>query len=124
MPRGGIHHELPRRVHWPSFIKLKVRWRSSLKALLRRAADLGTINDNQYKRGMIEYNKYGWNDGEPGDEELGELESPLLIYKALEVLKEKRGVDLAEFGKLLRVDHERLEEIVPRRVDKKLDLAL
>lgn len=122
MPREAILHELPTRVHWPTLLNLKTRWRCSLKALLKRTHDLGKISGDQYKRGLIKYNQNKWNDGEPGDEELGKFEQPLIISKSLELLERKRGIGKEELANTLKIDQELLQTLVPQTEDK-LELA-
>lgn len=123
MPREAILYELPSRVHWATLLNLKTRWRCSLKALLKRMHDLGRISEDQYKRGLIQYNQNKWNYGEPGDEELGGFEQPLMISKSLELLESKRGIGEEELANTLRIDKERLQTLIPQREDK-LELAL
>lgn len=122
MPREAILSELPTRVHWPTLLKLKARWQCSLKALLKRTHDLGRISADQYKRGLIQYNSNRWNDGEPGDDELGGFERPLVISKSLELLERKRDIGQEELASTLRIDQELLQTLIPRTEDK-LELA-
>lgn len=85
--------------------------------------DLGRISEDQYKRGLIQYNQNKWNDGEPGDEELGEFEQPLVISKSLELLESKRGVGEEELANTLRIEQDLLRSLIPQKEDK-LELTL
>lgn len=124
MPRNVIYEELPNRVHWKTFLDLKLRWKCSIKALLKRAADLETISEDQYKRGIIEYNRNQWNKGEPGDEEIGAVEQPLLMQRAIELLESEKRIGIEEYTKTLRLELEHLRPAMPNHSSKKVQLVL
>jgi Zn-dependent peptidase ImmA (M78 family) len=46
---------------------LKVEWGMSMAALIRRAHDLQTISDRQYREFQVRLGKLGWRTSEPGD---------------------------------------------------------
>ena len=83
MPASTIRGELSNRVDWNELRRLKVRWRVSIAALLRRAKTLRVISDHSYVNAMKLMSARGWRTREPGDEQLGALESPVLLQRAL-----------------------------------------
>ncbi len=130
MPQKGIIDWLPRRVFWPEFIDLKKKWKVSISALLRRCRDLGTISEDQYRRGMIQYNANGWRSGEPWDRELkdealaNKIEQPLLVHKAASMLAQCRNITEVDLANNLRITIGRLADLVPSPAPEKLDVEL
>jgi Zn-dependent peptidase ImmA (M78 family)/DNA-binding XRE family transcriptional regulator len=124
MPKETIIDELPRRVHWNTLLELKLRWQCSMKAILKRAVDLGTVSENQYRRGLMHYNAEGWNSKEPGDDKLGSTERPLLMHRAIELLQRKKGLDITDYAEALRLEQRHLQEIVGRRSEDKLKVTI
>ncbi len=86
MPASGIRDELPARADWPTLMRLKTRWRVSIQALIRRALTLGVMSEQRYVSAMKAISARGWRANEPGDENLGALEAPALMRRALEHL--------------------------------------
>lgn len=93
MPASTIRHELPATADWTELMRLKVGWRVSIAALLRRALTLEVMPNHRYVNAMKTLSARGWRTREPGDEKLGTLESPVLLRLALEQLAEI-GIDL------------------------------
>jgi Zn-dependent peptidase ImmA (M78 family) len=113
MPASRISNELPSTADWSEFMRLKMRWRVSIAALLRRADTLGTIPRHSYINAMKTLSARGWRTREPGDEKLGPLETPVLLRRALEGLAES-GIDidvLAREASLPVMDIRRLIEL-------------
>jgi Zn-dependent peptidase ImmA (M78 family)/plasmid maintenance system antidote protein VapI len=130
MPRRGIANSLPRRVYWPDFIHLKKKWGVALSALLRRSRDLGFISEDQYRRGMIQYNRNGWREDEPGDQELNSeaiannKEQPMLFHKAIEMLEQHRGVTQEDLANNLRITVGLLQDLSPSPTQEKVEIEL
>jgi Zn-dependent peptidase ImmA (M78 family) len=97
MPASRIVQELPASVDWTELMRLKMRWRVSIAALLRRALTLGRITQHSYVNAMKTISARGWRTKEPGDEKLGPLESPALLRLALDHLAEA-GIGLDELA--------------------------
>jgi Zn-dependent peptidase ImmA (M78 family)/DNA-binding XRE family transcriptional regulator len=113
MPASDIRDELPATADWTELMRLKVRWRVSIAALLRRALTLDVMPKHSYTNAMKTLSARGWRTREPGDEKLGTLEAPVLLRLALEGLAEN-GIDvdaLAEEASLPAVDVRRLIEL-------------
>ena len=64
MPAADIRHDLDN-VSLARLADLKLKWRVSMAALLRRAHDLGTISDFRYKQVNIELSTAGYRKQEP-----------------------------------------------------------
>jgi Zn-dependent peptidase ImmA (M78 family)/transcriptional regulator with XRE-family HTH domain len=75
MPSAMIRAQL-HAIDMGTLTRLKRRWGVSMAALVRRARDLGTINDYQYKQLNIEFSKSGYRTREP---EPMECERPRLV---------------------------------------------
>ena len=86
MPAEDIRHELPSAVDWTELMNLKVKWRVSMAALLRRARTLDVLTQHQYVNAMKAMSARGWRTEEPGDIHVGALEAPVLISRALVAL--------------------------------------
>ena len=65
MPRAEFRSECPSRLGIPELVELKRRWRCSMQAIVRRAKDVGKIDQRQYTNLMIVISKHGWRRQEP-----------------------------------------------------------
>lgn len=83
MPAASIRDELRTRADARQLLALKSRWGVSMAALVRRARDLGRIDQHEYVRAMKQFSARGWRRREPGD--LGTPEVPMLLQRALDV---------------------------------------
>ena len=81
-PQGG-------RFEWGKLYQMKKTWGVSVSAILRRAKDLGLINDTQYSSGNAYLSKTGQKKKELYDD-LVEKESPTLLRTALGVYDKDR----------------------------------
>lgn len=87
MPAKDIRPELPQGVSWPEYARLKLRWGVSIAALLRRARTLRRLSQDEYLRAMKALSARGWRKHEPNP--LGKTEAPLLLEKAIALLREE-----------------------------------
>lgn len=71
------------------FIALKERWRVSAKAMIKRCADLGVLDDVAATQLYKYYSARGWNRGEPLDERFPD-DQPRLLAKAIRDLVEQQ----------------------------------
>jgi Zn-dependent peptidase ImmA (M78 family)/DNA-binding XRE family transcriptional regulator len=96
MPAEDITTELPIKLDWPTFLRLKQTWGVSIAALLYRAKVLRVISEPTYRRAVTYMSKRNWRNEEPGD--LGPAEQPTLMRKALALLASRNYTlyDLAE----------------------------
>ncbi|MEV2270469.1 helix-turn-helix domain-containing protein [Nonomuraea africana] len=94
MPADDIKAELPERLDWPAFLRLKAKWHVSIAALLIRAKTLGVMSEHTYAQGWKALSIRGWRKVEPGP--LGNPEAPVLLRRALELM-ETTGISFADF---------------------------
>lgn len=104
LPRAAFCQEFPRygRLHWPAIYELKVRWKVSVGAIIRRAADLGLIDAIAYRKANIYLSKRGQRKGEDRDDEVP-FESPELLKKSFEALNIGYGLTYIDIATALGV---------------------
>ena len=89
------------------FISLKMYWKTSMQALIRKSFDMGRLNDSRYRYFMVQMGKRGWRSKEPV--ELNNVrENPRLLMRlvqshlgaleyTLEDMSELTGIKTDEF---------------------------
>jgi Zn-dependent peptidase ImmA (M78 family)/DNA-binding XRE family transcriptional regulator len=109
LPEEGFLREFPKQahVHWPLVFRMKKRWRTSFGVILRRARDLGCINDAEYQRSYKHMSAQGWLRNEP--EEPPE-EPPEAIRACFDRLA-RRGIGVIEIAREVGVTVEDLERV-------------
>jgi Zn-dependent peptidase ImmA (M78 family) len=113
LPRIGFLREFPQqsRLDWEAVFRLKVRWKASAAAIVRRAFDLGRINALDYRRAWKHYMYKHWHQGEPKEEEIPE-EPPELVLNALKVLERSRKMTPADVTVVLGWSADTFEQVV------------
>ena len=90
-PRGAVLREFPRgrTINWQALFDLKLRWKISIRALVRRGYDLGILSPAQYRTANIHLVKSGQAKAEIYDND-GTLpvEQPELLPSALLALEQ------------------------------------
>jgi len=88
LPRASFIHEFPRGrfLDWTAIFELKLRWKVSVQAILRRAYDLRLISADQYRTGYIHLSKTGQRRVERHDDEIP-AEQPELLPAAIQALE-------------------------------------
>lgn len=88
LPRSSFIREFPRSrlLNWTLIFELKLRWKVSARAIIRRAYDLGIITADQYRTGNIHLNKTGQAKVERYDDVLAP-ETPELLENAFRTLE-------------------------------------
>ena len=81
-PAKVLRNVLPRDLDWGCYLELKHEWGMSMAALVRRAKDLGVIDDTMYTRAMKQRSAYGWREVEPGSTDRS-LPAPRLLRRAM-----------------------------------------
>jgi Zn-dependent peptidase ImmA (M78 family)/transcriptional regulator with XRE-family HTH domain len=76
---------LPRRADWSELAELKLRYGVSLKSLAYAAGRLGVWGASTMRTAMVQYNRNGWNSGEPAS--LGEAERPSMLGRSAALLE-------------------------------------
>lgn len=110
MPRTGIQTELPRRPDFGRLVDLKLRWRVSVQALIRRAHDLGVFSDAAYRRAYRQLGSQGWRTVEPGD--VGPPEQPQLLLRSTSLLNDRYGSALKLLAQRTQLPTDELQKLL------------
>jgi Zn-dependent peptidase ImmA (M78 family)/transcriptional regulator with XRE-family HTH domain len=88
LPRSSFVHEFPRgrSLDWGTIYAMKLRWKVSVAAILRRAYDLRILSADQYRTGYIHLSKTGQKKQEKFDDQI-EAEMPELLSTAISALE-------------------------------------
>ncbi len=96
MPKHEIYHDLINLTCEKAYY-LKSKWKVSMAALIKRAADINAITQSRYKSLMVQLSKLGYRKKEPNPIP---KEKPSLFKEILEVYQEKKNLltleDVAE----------------------------
>lgn len=98
MPASDIRREFASGVSLTGLLALKLRWRVSMSALLRRAQSLDAITDWQYRTITIEMSALGYRTSEPGEIS---AEIPGRARDAIRALTEQRQLQISEIAKCM-----------------------
>jgi Zn-dependent peptidase ImmA (M78 family)/DNA-binding XRE family transcriptional regulator len=102
VPARAFLREFPRlsgrRIDWVGLHQMKLRWGISMRALARRAYDLGIFDAAQYRTANIHLSKSGQTKHEQGDE-LVPAEHPELLNAALQYAEQS---DASALPRLIR----------------------
>ncbi|KSV67439.1 hypothetical protein N185_30615 [Sinorhizobium sp. GW3] len=96
IPRTAFAREFPRSrrvLDWNGLFTMKLRWKVSVRAIARRAFDLGLIDAAQYRTANIQLVKTGQAKAERLDE-LVAVEEPELLRAAINWLSNREGIVL------------------------------
>lgn len=114
MPRETFSHEfppMPNRIDWHAIYSLKIRWRVSAKAIIRRGYDLGKLDANQYAIGNRFLNQTGQSKIEKFDEKLP-FEEPELLRTAIGVYLKAYSSSPAGLAKELKMTPSMIEQLI------------
>ncbi len=89
---------------------LKTRWKASVKMLIHRTHSLGLVDDNYARRLYINYNRRGWNDREPYDDDFA-VEAPIMVRHAFQALVDREMVVRSQVQADLPFNQDELEEL-------------
>lgn len=92
------------------FRTLKPRWRTSIKMMIHRAQELDIIDREEARRLYINYNRRGWNRGEPLDE-ASEVEKPRLVRRVFESIVENNVLERSQIVAALPFNREDIEQL-------------
>lgn len=89
LPRASFIHEFPRGsyLNWQAIYDMKLRWKVSAAAILRRAFDLKMLPADQYRTGHIHLSKTGQRKVEKFDDVIT-AEMPELLPTAMSALED------------------------------------
>lgn len=99
-----------RMITLPELQELKVKWRTSIAAMLHRCRDLGFINEPYYRKLRTYFSSRGWNRREPLDGEL-EMERPRLLSDAVRVCLDSGVATPQSIVGVLHAPYSELEEL-------------
>ncbi|MDP9454862.1 MAG: XRE family transcriptional regulator [Actinomycetota bacterium] len=85
LPEEPMRHELVTPITLTGLAQLKLRWRVSIQALIRRARDLDIITERQYKYLFQKLSKLGWRKQEPKNFAVP-VEKPRAVRQMAELL--------------------------------------
>lgn len=88
-PRGAVLREFPRNrsIDWRTLYSLKLRWKMSVRAIVRRGYDLGILSPAQYRTANIHLVKTGQSKVEKHDDDpTMTVEQPELLPDALDAM--------------------------------------
>lgn len=114
LPREAFAREFPpmeNRLDWHTIYALKVRWRVSAKAIIRRAKDLNLIDDIQYAAGNRFLHSSGQAKNEKFDDRIP-FESPELLKAAIAAYTDGYSCSSSELAKKLGLSPGFLETLV------------
>lgn len=114
MPRESFSNEfpmMPTRIDWHAIYSLKIRWRVSAKAIIRRGYDLGKLDANQYAIGNRFLNQTGQSKIEKFDEKIP-LEEPELLRTAIGAYLNAYSSSPAGFAKELAMTPSMIEQLI------------
>lgn len=96
IPRAAFAREFPRTrrvLDWNALFAMKLRWKVSVRAIARRAFDLGLIDAAQYRTANVQLVKTGQSKTERYDDRIG-IEEPELLNSAIAWLMKRGGIGL------------------------------
>jgi len=114
MPRAAFTRDfpsMPSRLDWQAIYSLKVRWRVSAKAVIRRAHDLELLDAVQYATGNRFLNQTGQARVERFDEKIP-FEEPELLKMAITAYIEAFSSTPAEMAKQISMTPSMIEQLV------------
>jgi len=76
---------------------LKLKWRVSMQAIIRRAKDVGAITADKYKSLCVQISQLGYRKNEPNPLE---LEHPKMLRWIIDVYLRDRDYSVAELSKV------------------------
>jgi len=100
MPESEIKPSLYN-LNLQNLAQLKRRWRVSMRALIRRARDLDTINKDEYRNFQIIFSKKGYNRNEPI---MLPIETPTLFDETLNLYKLELGYNDEDLMHVMRIN--------------------
>jgi Zn-dependent peptidase ImmA (M78 family) len=100
MPRKDILPDFSDKVTLESLASMKPYWRVSMAALLRRARDLGVIDEGRYRYLNVEMSRRGYKRREPAELDL-DPERPSLLRDIIEFHRRELGYSVEEIAKLV-----------------------
>jgi Zn-dependent peptidase ImmA (M78 family) len=125
MPERDIRHELDN-LTLDRLVALKLRWRVSMQALIRRAQDLGKLTARQARYLWMLIGKAGFRTREPAEADVAP-ERPSLLGEVLDVHRKALGYSPSEIAELVALHPHELETlygVTPHPVEARARIRL
>ncbi len=116
LPEKVMLQEIQPPVTLTSIARLKARWGVSMQTLIRRARDLGTITERQYRYLFEQLSTRGWRMKEPDNLNIPE-EKPRLVMKMIEELYETSDT-IETFARDMSLSKRRAIEVIDEYMDR------
>jgi len=100
MPAAEIRTEL-KGITLARAAQLKVVWRVAISALVRRARDLGVIDDSRYKSLMVSMSQKGWRKAEPVEVQ---HDHPTVMSALIQVHLAEHGYSFDELAQVVALN--------------------
>lgn len=121
LPRAAFISEFPRnatRFNWSAIYEMKLRWKVSAAAIVRRAFDLGLIDAVAYRRASIYLSKTGQAKKEPYDEgDFIASEEPELLDNAIKVIEQQAPYLFADISNKMKIKQVIWERLLGRKIN-------
>ena len=125
LPRAAFLSEFPRmgrRFDWSALYEMKLRWKVSVAAIIRRAFDLGIIDAAAYRRASIHLSKTGQAKKEQYDDsDLIPQEEPELLNHAIAALEEQAFYMVANLSGRMMVKKVIIERLIGRPIKSDIE---
>ncbi|MBS0538581.1 MAG: ImmA/IrrE family metallo-endopeptidase [Proteobacteria bacterium] len=118
LPRSPFLHMFPRSrfLNWELIFHIKLNWKVSARAILRRALDLGVITPGQYRTGNVHLAKTGQTKIERYDADL-QMEQAELLDVAIDTLGGLYPGAVSEFASELGLGKGMFDHLTSRELD-------
>ena len=93
-------------------ISLKLHWRVSMQAILKRAESLGQINPRRARYLWMQISKAGYRTREPVEADVPR-EEPHLLMEVIDLHMRRLGFSAAQLANLLALEEDELARIYP-----------
>lgn len=125
LPRSAFVSEFPRagrRFDWSALYDMKLRWKVSVAAIIRRAFDLGIVDAAAYRRASIHLSKTGQTKKEHYDDsDLIPQEEPELLNNAIGAMEEQAPYMIADLSSRMRVKKVIIERLIGRAIQSNIE---
>lgn len=114
LPRVAFVKEFPRasKIDWPSIYQLKIRWKTSLQAIVRRAHELEILTPNQYRIANAMIAKRGFKKNEPYEPR--DVEHPELLKISLATMWETFRMGTKAMSEALKVQPALMHKLIDK----------
>lgn len=120
MPKDDIINSL-RGLRLSDLAPLKKYWKTSKQSIIRRAKDLGCINENRWKYFMIEFSRSGERRVE---KTLVDIDKPVIFKKAYELHRNSLNYTDSELAKAFSLSKNTIEKYFKDNEESKLKIVL